>query len=131
MYTGQPIDTSDIDRLIQEKRNNAMQQLFMEIVNQVEMRINAGQITTNQKSDGTVTQHVSFNVGNMPSFRKVFPFGKGIQVCNTASPAFKKQTEEAVSRLKQLCIQKKIEINTTYAANQMMALYHIPKGGIR
>lgn len=130
MYEEQRIDTSDIDRLMEKKRNDALQQLYQEIVNQVEIRVSTGQISSNKQSNGNVTEYVSFNVGHMPSFRKVFPFGKGVHICDSVSPTFNRQTQEAISQLKQLCVNKKIEINTTYAANEMMARYYIATGGI-
>lgn len=131
MYEEQRIDTSDIDRLMEKKRNDALQQLYREIVDQVDIRANTGQISSYKKSNGIVENYVSFNAGHMPSFRKVFPFGKGVHMCDSVSPTFNRQTQEAISRLKQLCIEKKIEINTTYAANEMMVRYYIAKEGMR
>lgn len=131
MQEQQLIDTSDIDILVQKKREDAMQQLYKEIVQHVDTLVKSGQISSNQRSNGLVTKYVSFNVSDMPGFRRVFPFGEGANICNSVSPAFKRQTQEAINRLKQLCIDKKIEINTGYAYNQMMARYFIEKEDIR
>ena len=69
MYETQRIDTSDIDRMFEKKRNDAIQQLYNEIVNQVDMRVNTGQISTKKQNNGMDVNYVSFNAGRMPSFR--------------------------------------------------------------
>lgn len=131
MYETQRIDTSDIDRMFEKKRNDAIQQLYNEIVNQVDMRVNTGQISTKKQNNGMDVNYVSFNAGRMPSFRKVFPFGRGVHICDSVSPTFKSQTQESITRLKQLCSNKKIEINTGYAPNEMLICYYIAKEGLR
>lgn len=125
MYGEQPIDTSDIDRKVSERRNYIIQQLHKEIVNQVDTMMNTGQIKNRQQGNGMVVSYVSFNVCDMPSFRLVFPFGKGAAVCNAQSPTFKRQSEEAVNRLKQLCATDKIEIGKDESGTQMIAQRYI------
>ena len=58
MYETQRIDTSDIDRMFEKKRNDAIQQLYNEIVNQVDMRVNTGQISTKKQNNGMRKQRI-------------------------------------------------------------------------
>lgn len=130
MYEEQRIDTSDIDRAIEIKRNNALQQLYKEIVSEVELKVKSGQITNSKQGNGEVAKYVSFNAVNMPSFRQVFPFGRGQSICSSESPTFNRHAQEAITRLKQLCVDKKIEINTEHMQNVMLVRYYIEKEGM-
>ena len=118
----QQIDTNDIDRLMEKKKNDALLQLYREIVNQVEILVNTGQISSYKQNNGIEVNYVSFNVGDMPSFRMVFPFSERFCVCKSVSPTYKMQTQEAINRLKQLCVDKKIEIEKCFG-DELLAQY--------